>query len=279
MKYILVGIFVLVLNFLHASEDSLDTGIYYEGVFVSKKETLIAVEIWNSKVNRDNSYEKDVRLILYDNFQKCLDDYLSGKISTIIMNPYKYYLNKEKLDKTSGREWVFTRSKNVFSPFYLIKNRGSTSDLKKMKNVEVLYKEDSAKNWAELYFYKSGIKNVKFKRVSKEKKLIFSAFFKNVYTVVKKELYDSMLELNPQIAKKIDIIGRSKAIFPIAIGLDRKDAYSKYKEVYEHIQKDVNDENVEFETVKYVNIKGIVTVSKKDLKPLDNFYREYFSIR
>lgn len=270
---------LIIFNFTLSAKDIVQMGIYYDGIFLSEKEAKVAVKIWNTQIDKEHSYEKDVNLNIYDDFNEMLQDYKNKKLSTIILNTFKYYTNKEELDSLTAREWVFTRKDEIFSKFYLIKNNQSKISLKNPKNLKVLYKEETAKNWAETIFYDNNIKNVKFEKIEKDYKLIFDVFFKDNLSIVRKELYDSMIELNPQIKSKIEILKESEQIFPMAIGLDRKNLYEENINIYNKIQRDINSKKVELESFKYINVKGLHTLKEGELEKLDSFYENYLKIR
>lgn len=256
----------------------MEMGIYHNGIFVTEKEAKVAVKIWNTQTHKD-SYEKDVKLTLYEDFEKMVQDYEDKKLSSIILNTYKYYTNKERLDNITDRKWVFTRNENTFSKFYLIKNKEFKTSINKVKELEILYKEETAKNWAESFLQENNIKNVKFKKIEKDNKLIFNVFFKDNFSVVREELYDSMIQLNPQIKTKVEVLKESKQIFPMSIGLDRKDLYKENIHIYDKIQNSINEKKVELESFKYINVKGIYTLKDGDIDELDSFYKNYLKIR
>lgn len=278
MKKLILISFFLCFSFLNANDDVINMGIDHEGIFVSKKQAIVAAQIWNTKANNDNKYEKDVILTMYEDFDEMMEKYQNKELVSIILNPRKYYVNKEKLDKITYSKWVFTRGEKTFSKFYLLKNKSFKGDLKSAKKLAILYKEEIAKNWAEYYTIKNDIKDVQFKKIEKDNKLVFNVFFNNDFSVVRQELYDVMVKLNPQIKSKVEIVKESKQIFPMSIGLDRKDLVEKYAYIYEQMVKDITDKNVELESFKHLDVKGVKVLEKGELKELDDFYEDYLKI-
>ncbi|WP_421715344.1 hypothetical protein [Arcobacter arenosus] len=274
---ILIGL-IISFSFLNAKDDVINMGIYPEGIFISKKQAMVAAKIWNTKVNNDNRYKNEVILKIYDDFDEMINLYNNKKLYSIIITPGKYYSNKEKLDKITYLKWGFIRGENTFSKFYLIKNKNFKDDIKNVKNLTILYKEEMAKNWVEYYTLKNNIKNIDFKKIEKDNKLVFNVFFKNEFSVVRQELYDTMVKLNPQIKTKVEIIKESDKIFPVSMGLDRKDFAEKYIYIHDNIKKDINENNIQLESFKHVDVNGIKVLTDDELKPLDEFYKDYLKI-
>jgi len=266
------------LSFCLNAKDVVDMGIYPEGIFISKKQAMVAAKIWNTKVNNDNRYEDEVILKIYDDFDNMVDMYVNKKLYSIILSPRKYYLDKEKFDKITHLKWVFTRGKNTFSKFYLLKNKSFKGNIKNVKNLIILYKEEMSKNWVEYYSLKNNIKNVEFKKIEKDNKLVFNVFFKNKFSVVRQELFDTMVKINPQIKTRVEIVKESEQIFPISLSLDRKNLAEKLKHLHASIKKDINENNVQLESFKHVDVNGIKVLTDDELKPLDKFYEDYLKI-
>ncbi len=277
MKILISIGLIISFSFLNA-KDVVDMGIYPDGIFVSKKQAMVAAKIWNTKVNNDNRYKDEVIIKIYDDFDEMIDMYVNKKLYSIILSPRKYYLDKEKLDKITHLKWVFTRGKNTFSKFYLLKNKSFKGNIKNVKNLTILYKEEMSKNWVEYYTLKNNIKNVEFKKIEKDNKLVFNVFFKNEFSVVRQELYDTMVKINPQIKTKVEIIKESEQIFPISLSLDRKDLAEKLKYLHDSIDKDINENNLQLESFKHIDINGIKILKDDELKPLDKFYEDYLKI-
>ena len=135
-----------------------------------------------------------------------------------------------------------------------------------------------AKNWVKYYTLKNNIKNIDFKKIEKDNKLVFNVFFKNQFSVVRQELYDAMVKINPQIKTKVEIIKESDKIFPVSMGLDKKNFAEKYIYIHNNIKKDINENNIQIESFKWVDVNGIKVLKDEELKPLDKFYEDYLKI-
>ena len=238
----------------------------YNSFSMSKDEAKKASIIWKKEMKKE--YPKyDFNVILYKDAKKILKDYIDKKIQVIIADEQFYFRNKKELENLSNYIYILSNNEKVFHQFYLLKNK--KSDLKNTKNLKAIFRYYPSLNW--LKSLNLDIKDIK--RVENEKKLIFDVFFnKNSISVVKKELYDSMIELNPQITKRIEVIKKSKTIFIDALGFMRSDD-DKINRIFNASTKRINSSNSNFEVNQYIQLQKLFLLKDKELKPLYDFYK------
>ena len=280
MKNILkfVFIYIFFISVSYASSDEVKTGLLYKKIFTSKKEAKVALNIWKKQFPDINN-PLDVEATLYESEKRLLDDFLNNRISAFISDATFYYKNRKVLEKNMHYKWIMSRSKNKFEQFYLLKNRNSKIDYENLnKNVNIYYKADLARTWFETILYKKNKKkNYNFEKQEKAKKLIFNPFFnKNDISIVGKDLYDSMVDLNPQIKEKLEIIRKSKPIFFRAIGLTRK---GLNKETYlwlDKLAEKLNKKEDKIKAISFLKLSSIYMLEDNEVKDLDTFFKEYF---
>ncbi len=200
-------IFILIVFFsisLFANEEKLKIGVMYEKLFTTKKEAKIGSELWLKQMQeKDKSFR--LEMIFYEDEKKLIKDYIDKKISVMVSNATSYYENKKVINDYSNYKWIMSLSKGIFDKFYLIKNRELKFNLEKLKNRKIYYKDEMAKIWLDSLFFKKKRKSIipKYIKIEKANKLIFNIFFnKSELSIISKDTYDSMLELNPQIKQK-----------------------------------------------------------------------------
>ncbi len=66
-------------------------------------------------------------------------------------------------------------------------------------------------------------------------------FNKNNVSIINRDLYHSMLELNPQIKNQIEVVKESKKIFFIGMGIVRKDLTKEHKKNYKNNEYPVRE--------------------------------------
>ena len=81
--------------------------------------------------------------------------------------------------------------------------------------------------------------------------------------------------MNPQVAKKLEIIKKSKDIFFTGIGFTRKNINPEFNETLEVITSDVNDIKRDMESISFINIQHVYPVVQSELSELDKLYKEY----
>lgn len=271
-------ILLILFNNLFADGYKINIGVLYEKIFTTKKEAKIGSKLWLKKLE-DGPYANKMAIKFYKDEDKLIKDFINKKILIILSNATFYYENKNNLDKYIYHKWIMSRSKGMFDKFYLIKNKKSKSSL---QNKIIYYKEDTAREWLNLLLYKKNKKmnsNI-LKKIEKPNKLIYNIFFnKNDLSIISKDLYDAMLDLNPQIKNNIEIIEESKPIFFNGIGFTRKDIDHYFQEMLDYMAKEVIKEDHSLDIISFIDIQKIYTLKEGDLTEVDKFYKEYLLIK
>ncbi|WP_072680391.1 hypothetical protein [Arcobacter sp. LA11] len=278
----IIIIFFLFSNILNAKENSSYIGILSEKIFTTQKEAKIAAKIW-TKYMSEIGYE-NVFIKFYDDENVLIADYLNNKVSTILGTYQMYYKNKSIIDNVSKRRWIPTISKNTFEQFYLIKNVDSEITINNLNNKILNYKDNIGKIWLDSIImskYKKSVSKVfsEIIDIKKPQKLIFNVFFnKNQLSVVSKKLYDDMIELNPQIKNKIEILEKSKITFISGIGFTSKKINPYYDDMLKNIRKDIDKKGI-IKLSPSINIYEFYDISNEELKPLDSFFSFYLNLK
>ncbi|WP_072680390.1 hypothetical protein [Arcobacter sp. LA11] len=282
MKLFIVFILFIVSSIsLFANEEKLKIGIMYEKLFTTKKEAKIGSELWLKQMQEKDKNFK-LEMIFYKDEKRLLDDYINKKISVIVSNAISYYENKKIIDSFSNHKWVMSLSEGIFDKFYLIKNRELKFDLESLKNKKIYYKNEMAKIWLDSLIFKEKKKSIikKYTKIEKANKLIFNIFFnKNELSIISKDTYESMLELNPQIKQKIEIVSESEAMFFDGIGFTRKDICSEFEKMLELMRIKLVKKEKEFDVLSFVDIQKVYILKNNDLDKLDRFYKDYSNLK
>lgn len=284
MKSILFILCILFASNAFSKNNSIDVGVLYKKIFTTKKEANIAIKIWLKHMKK-KPYFEGVNIILYDDEQKMLDDYIATKITGMISNLTHYFKNKDKIDKSSKYKWVLSTTKKIYDEYYLIRNIESTGIIEKLNTYDFYYKDDIGKIWLESYLlkiYKKPIEKIfhKIKEIKKPRKLLFDVFFnKNTVSVVSKRLYDSMIKLNPQIKEQTKIVKKSKPIFVSAIGFTHKHIDETYNKRLEQLTLDINNSAKAIELISLIDLARIKVIEDNELEELELFYEEYFKLK
>lgn len=271
-------IFLLFYSITFAQEHKSYIGVLTDKIFSTPKEAIIASKIW-TEYSSQRGY-KNVFIKFYEHEDNLLNAYINNKIDSVIVTYEMYYENKSILENISGDRWIATITEDVFEQYYLIKNKDSKVTFNNLNSKVIYYKNYISRSWLELLILKQYHKPLskvvsKITDIIKPHKLIMNVFFdKSVLAIVPKKFYEDMLELNPQIKNKIQILKKSEKIFLSGIGFTNKKYNSYYDDMIPSLQRDISD-NGQIKLTDSIKIHNLYNISNKELKPLDDFFNEY----
>lgn len=276
---------ILFISFINttlfASFEKFNVGVLYKEIFTTRNEAKIVSNTWENQFRNEKTSFK-IKPILYEDEKKILNDYLNKKISSIIAGVEFFYKNRKILEENSKYKWIISRSNNKFEEFYFLKNSKKRLSIKDIKeDSTIYYKEDIARVWGE-YILRKETKNRKFnfKRLNKSRKLIYDTFFKeNILSVVGKDLYDSSIELNPQIKENVEIIKKSEEIFFRAVGFTIKGLDQRIYDELLEVLLETNEKNKNIKTLSFLNLAKIFVLKDNEIEELDDFFEEYFKLK
>ncbi|WP_321312611.1 hypothetical protein [Halarcobacter sp.] len=272
----LILTFLLTLN-LNAKM-TINIGMYYDRLFINDKNiSEVGARLWEKYINKEYP---DIKLSIkfYKDERALLKDYKDKKLSAILSNDLFYLENKKYINDYSDKKWIVSRSSEKFEELYLIKNQKSKFTLNNLETQEVLYIDKYAKIWFESLIDLESINNIssKIKKVNKPKKLFYEPFFKeNSISIMSKSMYDTMIELNPQIKEKVEIITKSEKIFFLGMGFKRKNMDKKISEIANKLISNINKTGDNSETTNYIQIQNVSEVEEHDLDKLELFYKNF----
>ena len=282
-KYILF--FILTLTFSNAKtidkSNLITLGYLYNHIFTTKKESIIAERLWKEEMK---SRGFNIELLRIEDEEKAIKLYEDKKISALVSDGTLYYKYKDKIDKLSALKWIVSKNDRKFNQYYLIKNKNLDFNFKNMNNMKIYYKDHMAKLWFEYLLHKNNInsKNIidDIEKIKKEKNLIFNTFFnKNSIAIIAKDLYDDMLELNPQIKEKIVILEKSKTIFFRALGFTRNGLNKEKQDILLEMTDILNGDDTNFNVLNFIQIQKIFHLKNEELNQTDEFFDEYFKLK
>lgn len=280
---IIISLILLISTFF-ADEKKLNVGILYTKIFISKKDISTTSKIWLKYMQEEEKF-KNSNVIFYEDEKMMMDDFISNKIDILVSNPSFYFKEKNKLKNEIRNIWISSLSKNIYEEYYLIKHINSSISLNNFTNASLYYRDAVAKEWFESYILKNHKKTLekqfgKITSVDNHSKLIFQAFFnKDDLIVIPKDIYDSLLKLNPQIEKQTVIIKKSEPIFFSAIGITNKNISKEKQLEIENMLKKVESDDKNIEYMDLMNLSRVFIKRDSDLKEIENFYDEFFKLK
>ena len=278
MKLVFLLFFFIIQVY---SRDIISVGLYVQEK-VNIKNIKFITSVVEKSVNQ-NSKNANITIKSYYNPKKILKDFKQNKLKVILLRSYFYFNNKKKLSGLFDSKWHLQFGENKYQQYYLIANKDSnTKDIFNNKDRYTIITHAGYMNsqlWFDyLKYSKTKKKKKKFNYIYTKKFNYLSnkVFFnKNYISVLKKEDYESALELNPQLKKRIKILYKSKTIFSTYIGFTHRSLSEHEKEDILDLSKNITRilDNSRFTDSMAVLLTP--SVSEEDFLELDHFFSQY----
>lgn len=251
--------------------------------YVNSKDALL-----NWIQNFTNTTKLNVNLNIYNDYKEMFTDYDNNKIDILVFSPYSYIHNKDNIRKNSTNFWFMKKDRKYnFHKKYLIVNN-SINNLSDLKDTKIMI--NKANKISEMFLEKIYLEKVKksAKKILKNvefvnnKSILLKTYF-GVYkaSIVDSYEYDTMLELNPTIIKKIKILEESPRIFNGMITSFHKNNTAKDMENYKEILNQVLKDKGKLELFNLLKIKSVESNDNisVNLNYLENFYNDYLKAK
>lgn len=290
MKYILHFILIVLFTTNAISESEIETtkfGLVSKSKVLSNfEDARESLSLWIEEIGKELNVNLSVKF--YPTSELLSKKFLNNELNMIVL-PLPYFLkNKEILEKNSRDYWTLSFSENKFAQYYLISPKNlENKNFKDIKNTTLSYKEDDdiAEIWLDKNSlienkksYKKVLKRVLFEE--KESTVVLDVFFKKAqFGIVSKKTWDIMIELNPAIAKTIEIVRKSEKIHLPFIGMFSKNSTKKSTDIFFNVTKDMRKLYNSEELLDLLKFDSIFPLELKDLKDLEIYYNEYFKLK
>jgi len=284
---ILILLFLPLIMYSNGKTKNIDVAYYHDEDIISNyKNSKSALDIWINDFVKNNN--NNINLVPYNNKQDFIHDYNNGKLDIISLVAYSYLYNKEKIDENTIDYWQLGKSKNKsLEKMYLIVNKNSNiNNILDLKNKKIAIDKENkfGKFFFEKIYLENSKKNIddimsKINYNNKNSLLLQVYFNKYDAAVITSNEYDIMLELNPAINKKINILETSPEIFPnLLIFFNKKNTSDNMKVFKKSISSFfINEDNHElFDILK---VKEISRIEKSDLDKLYDYYQGYRKLK
>jgi len=276
-------------TFLFANDNPkyhLQFGFLYKGTILSSfKDARSTLTKWiTDTAYTDNG---DVTVTYYADSESLYKEFKEDKLDMIILSLDYFFRNKDEIKKISNDYWTLTTKKEKFIQLYLLaikdSNINSVKDIRN-KTISIKEEDDSSKIWLDKESlsinkkpYKKVLKSVKY--TSKKSTGILNVFFnKTDLAVVPKDTWETMIELNPAVKKKVKVIAKSEKINIPFIALFSKNANKIGKDSFFTFSKDGFDLAGGKQIASLLKYDTFYWLKQKDLKNLEVYFDEYFAL-
>jgi len=227
----------------------------------------------------------NVNTFFYKNEKELIRDFISNKKKFDILYtvPITFIKNHKTFYKY-GNDFVTLKNHDKYKEYYLIKNKNlKIKSLKGMENKKLVTasSDELSRIWLDYIFLSETKKSYKFyikqsaEHFKMYKRVLDVYFDKTDFAVVHKNIWDTTIELNPNITKKIEIFRKSKQIFPGIIGVFHRDVNKDLIRTYnEFIQNPKNKEYIHT-LLNLVKLNSVEVIKKHDYQKSVEFYLKY----
>ena len=268
-------------------------------LFSQESVSFVYINEGSKDLKINNSYET-IKLFLEDRLQKAqisaditlnlpLEEAKSAFIKKLIdyltIDTYFYIQNFDQFKPSTKSIWLASTIKgDVFERYYILTLANSQiNSINQLSGKKVAMREGNY--FANLYFQNklSTLKKpIKYSlsTVENDGTALINTYFKKYDAcVIPQSTYETMIELNPAIKKKLKIIDQSPKIF------NRFSILRSYKSNH-HEQKKFESGLINYqkstlrkEMIELAGIQTIREVELSELEPLNQYYQEYLKRR
>lgn len=227
MKIVLLIIFTSI--YIFANEQKVNIGISTSDFYKNNQSAKITFKLIENSFNQKKN-NVQIKFIHFKTTKELFNSYINNKIQIIVTNFDEYFKKEKILKEKTNALWTIPFNNTNSEQLYLIKNKKLDFKINDIHKYVINYKDYSRPS--EIWFrnfiynekkqsYKNFIKKENFN--TKISQLNLKPFFdKTQISVVYKSDYDLMMELNPQIKNRVEILKKSKISFITNIGLVNK---------------------------------------------------------
>jgi len=206
-----------------SSKDDRDINfVYSEKLFpkVDLRDAKGSIELWTREIAADMKVSYSFSNEFIQGISTVDNDYIDQEIDLIVLSALEYLVNYEKLKNLSPIIVAAENGKVGVEYLILVHKENNFNSLSDLENNTITFVDEYSSAipqvWLDVILKTNGlaISNTFFKKIEVSKntnQAILKTFFKQVGAcVVPKNLYESSVEINPQLAKDLVILKQSE---------------------------------------------------------------------
>lgn len=220
---------ITIYSFLFSDTKEIKFSVLASENVVDVKSARVIINLLNKQIVKNDNFI--LRFKLYTDVAETIKLYKTKKLRILSVLPEEYFTNFDIYNKYPNDIYISSVNNNTFHQYYLIANKEDKKIFENLEEYDVNHDAMSPMSfkWFKTLVYEKKKKSYKSsvnktKAVNRTSSLVHSVFFKkkNV-SIISKENFDTTVEVNPQILKKVVILKKSKKIFVYSIIIMRKD--------------------------------------------------------
>lgn len=275
--------FLILPLFLYSQEKKSEKILAFNsslGKMMKYQNSGSALKNWIKKVTFNN--KTYISLKIFNDNNKMLDNYFKKQIDILVITPFDYVNNLDKFKNITNEFWYMKKDMkyNFHKKYLIVKNSINSLDDLKNKKIAINSANKIAKMFLEKKYLEKNKKSAKkilenIEFIPNSSILLKTYFGAYDAAIVDSYEYDTMLELNPSIVKKIKILEESPRIFNNMIIAFNKDSNM---ENYKILLKKFLLSKDKMEVFNLLKIQTIVSDSN-NMSNLEKFYFDYINLK
>lgn len=255
-------------------------------ILVDYKDARDSLSSWVEKIG--NKKYVELKVLFYDSKEELFVDYIKGNLDMIVLDFDYYTQNRKKIDELSDYFWsmaflptkelsycLVKRKDVVFNDYFDLKNK--TISIKKMELLPNDWIDKKSLENTNLQL-SSIAKKILFE--SKESTLLLNVFFKKSdFAVIRKETWNTMIELNPAIGKNLQLLECSQTNFAPFIGFFSKKLSKANKDLFFDVVGKLSKYEDSEQLFSILNFDHIFEIQKEQIEDILNFYEDYNKLK
>ncbi len=251
------------------------------------KDGQIAFSLWIEEVA--SLYDSKLEVEYYTDKNDILREFRTKNLLDMIVIPVPFYFeHKRQIDEIAHNFWSVSINDKKYTKYILVARKElNAKNFKDLKNRTIIFNEenDISETWLDkqsiIYNnkrYKDVVKEEFYEK--KESTILLRVFFgKSDFGVISENVWDTMLELNPAIKNKVDIIASSKKEHFPFIGFFKKGSDEQKAEIFFKITSNLKQFPKSEQIMDLLKFDAVFKIQKDSLQNLEKFYNEYYDLR
>lgn len=243
-------------------------------------------KIFSNTLIADN---KKIGIRFYNNTKNLILDFtVNNEVDILTIQGLNYLQYQDKIKKSSDSFFIIRDSNNEYKQYYLISNKSSNiNSIKDIKNKKLTFyfENNMIKVWLDklsLESNKKAYKNIIKEEIEKESEslALLDVYFKKAdFTIVSKLAWETMIELNPNIKKRVKIVKKSDKIFFFSVGFLKKERNKELKEIFFNLTSSYTFKEKINELLFLAKAHSMKMEKKTYLNKIEKFYSDYLKLK
>lgn len=277
-----------LFNILFANNDL----VYTIGVSVENNDYRMIKDVrlgFGKIFNNSKVGEKKLKVKFYDNAKKLISDFTKNeKIDILTIQGLNYLKNSTEIKNNADTIFIIRDSENDYKQYYFIANKNSNiNSIKDIKDKRLaLYFENyMIQVWLDKLSLQSNKRSYKtlIKEETKKKTeslAILDVYFKKSdFAIISRLAWETMIELNPSLVKKVKIVQKSEKIFFFSVAFLKKKKNKELEKVFLRITKEEKFKSKINQLLMLAKAHSMEIKDKNYLNKIENFYKEYLELK